>query len=207
MNSFETDIKRAIFSKRFVIAVLLEMIILAVSGYKGESYSISIPLLSTFPYTISLLEDYQSGYIKSYLPRTSISAYITGKILACMISGGAAVVLPAYIYTTWIKPEDELHIGLIFISGATWAIIAATLAIWTRSRYIAYGGAFVIYYLLIILQERYVKELYCLNPEEWFRKNHIWIFDDWGIVIMLSMLCLIISFIYDSVARRLIANV
>lgn len=231
MNSFETDMYRAIFSRRFLLGILAGFIIVFVAGIESELFRVSIPVLCTLPYTTALLEEMQSGFIRSYLPRTSNTAYVAGKLLTCMLSGGLTDMIPVLVFCTWKNsklaaklyllqggsvmdadypgnlPKLTAYYGLIFLSGALWALVSATLCAWSRSKYIAYGSAFVIYYVLIILCERYFPKLYCLNPEEWFRYQHTWIFGKWGIVIMLSMLCVLLAVLYDRIVRRWIANV
>ena len=88
MNSFETDLKRAFFSVNFLAGLLIECFILWRSGFQSEMFRISVPVLSSLPYTTAWLGDYKSGYIKAYLPRSGTASYILGKFLSCGISGG-----------------------------------------------------------------------------------------------------------------------
>ena len=64
MNSFETDMKRAICSVGFIAGLILQIIILNISGETSDLYMISVPLVCTFSYTTAWLEDYESGYLK-----------------------------------------------------------------------------------------------------------------------------------------------
>ena len=87
MNSFETDLKRAVISWRFAAGVLVQSIILFLTGVDEKLFYISIPVVCTFPYATAWLSDYQGGFLKSYLIRSGINSYIFGKIFACGISG------------------------------------------------------------------------------------------------------------------------
>lgn len=208
MNSFETDMRRAVLSRGFVAALLLQIGILFAGGFDSDLYRLSVPVLSTFPYSTAWLADYQSGFIKAYLPRTSVTAYIQGKIMACGISGGAAQVLGSWVYI-WIKNDKTMIWSpmLIFMSGVLWAMLAAVLAAVSDSRYIAYGGAFVIYYVLVILYERYFRTLYCLYPYEWLSPEHTWIFGEWGVVLLLSGVILVLIGLYNMILRRYMQDV
>lgn len=208
MNSFETDVKRAVWSRGFAAGLLLEILILFTAGFDSNLFRMSVPVLCTFPYSTAWLNDYQSGFLKLYLPRTSAAAYIRGKILACGISGGAVGALGGWIYI-WIEKEEEMPFSplLLFVSGMFWAVLAATLAAFSNSRYLAYGGAFVIYYLLVILCERYFPALYCLYPYEWLAPEHTWFFDEWGVVLLLTGMTLVLICIYDEILRRCMENV
>lgn len=208
MNSFETDLLRAIKSKGFIIGLLAELIIIITSGRDSELFRMCVPVLSTLPYSTAWLSEYQSGFIKSSLPRSSITSYILGKILACGISGGFLEVLGVWLVSLFQSEEGSRgNYGLLFLSGMLWAVLSALLAAWSKNRYVAYGGSFVIYYLLVMLHERYFKGLYCLYPYEWLNPQHTWIFGNQGIVLLLSGLILILICFYYEILRRCIEHV
>lgn len=153
MNSFETDVKRAIISKGFLAGFVLELLIFWKVGGDSELFRVTVPVISTFPYATAWLADYQSGYIKAYLPRCGRTSYICGKFLACGIAGGLVEMLPCLLYLRFAKNAAALNPLLIFFSAMVWALLSATLAAISNSRYIAYGGSFVIYYILVILHD------------------------------------------------------
>lgn len=208
MNSFETDLKRAFLSRGFFVGLMLEIGILFTAGFDSDLFRMSVPVICTFPYTAAWLEDYQSGFLKAYLPRCGVPAYILGKILACGISGGALEALGGWMYLC-VKNEKEMQFSsmLLFLSGLFWAVMAATLAALSNSRYLAYGGAFVIYYLLVILCERYFPSLYCLYPYEWLAPEHTWMFGEWGVVFLLAGMILVLICLYYEILRRCIEGV
>lgn len=201
MNSFETDLKRAFLSVNFIVGFIVECIILSKSGFETELFHISMPVLTALPYSTAWLAEYQSGYIKEYLPRCGITSYILGKFLSCGISGGTLIVAACLV--CFYNSEDiNINFWLVFLSGMFWAVVAATLAAAANSRYVAYGGSFVIFYMLVILYERYFKGLYCLYPVEWYAPKHIWVLGDTGIILMLSGIIIIMGIIYSKILRR-----
>lgn len=204
MNSFEMDLKRAFLSKGFLTGLVLQTLILFVSGANTNLFYMSVPVLCSFPYATAWLADYQNGFLRLYLSRTSRGCYIGGKILACAISGGAVLALAGRIYIAFgpEKQTEEIHLILFFLSGMLWSVLSAVLAAWSDNRYIAYGGGFVLYYLLIILHERYFNKLYCLYPLEWLSPEHIWIFGDDGIILLLGGLILICMCLYSWILWR-----
>lgn len=205
MNSFETDMKRAIGSVGFAAGLILQVLILSISKENSEFFLISIPLVCTLPYTTAWLEDYKRGYLKLYISRCGVRSYIWGKYFSCILSGGLLESAAVYIYMHTDKGKGcELYPVLIFMSGMFWAAVSTTLAAITKSKYIAYGGSFVIFYLLIIIYERYFGKIYCLYPAEWINPTHVWVFERYGIVFMLSGFLVILFCIYDRVLRRCI---
>lgn len=203
MNSFETDLNRAIGSRAFVLALVIQFFILWKFGIESEMFRVSVPITVTFPYSTAWLTDYQNGFIKQYLPRCGMTAYIIGKFLACGISGGAVLSLTCVLYQlTDEGKEVEISLFLMFLSGMLWACVSATLAVISNNRYIAYGGSFVLYYVLIILYERYFDTLYCLYPVEWYHPKHVWVFEEKGIIVLCSGILFIVFFLYDETIRR-----
>ena len=115
MNSFETDIKRAFCSINFLAGLLIECIILWRAG--SDLFQISVPVLASLPYSTAWLGDYQSGYIKEYLPRCGRTSYILGKFLACGISGGSLITTACLFRLMTGDGEDmEWKLLLIFLN-------------------------------------------------------------------------------------------
>lgn len=208
MNSFETDVKRAFCSVNFIVGLLMECVILFQSGLESQLFQISVPVLTSIPYSTAWLSEYQSGFIKEYLPRSGRTSYIFGKFLACGISGGALLCAACLLYMkTGERGETSVNYLLLFLSGMFWAVVSATLAAAANSRYVAYGGAFVLFYMLVILYERYFENLYCLYPVEWYAPEHTWVLGDTGIVLMLGGMILCTGIIYYEIVRRCIERV
>lgn len=208
MNSFETDMRRAVISWKFFIAVALQVAVLYDNGFGGTLYLMCIPLICTLPYACGWLEEYKQGFVKFSLSRSTVRGYILGKFFACGIAGGLAEVLGSWIYVlTYGEEKITCEYSLVFLSAMLWASVAATLAALSNSKYIAYGGSFVIYYFLVILCERYWKELYCLYPYEWIAPSHVWVFDETGIILMLCGFITVICMAYYAVIKRRIERV
>ena len=196
MNSFETDLRRAVVSIRFLIGTALQLWILWSQGEASALYKMSIPIACALPYACGWLEEYKPGYMKLALARGSMRGYILGKFFACGIAGGGAEVLAAWLYVTFKAPDAAWDYGRTFLIAMLWAEVAAVLAALSNSRYLAYGGAFVICYFLIILSERYWPWLYCLYPYEWLEMKHAWPFGGAGVTLLLTGLILVLLLWY-----------
>lgn len=209
MNSFETDLKRAFGSVNFIAGLLTACIILRLSGAGSEMFRISVPVLASLPYSTAWLGDYQSGYIKEYLPRCGRTSYILGKFLSCGISGGVLLTAACVLCVRESESDGEVTVRflLIFLSGMLWAVVSATLAAASNNRCVAYGGGFVLFYVLVILYQRYFKTLYCLYPVEWYAPEHTWVFGDTGIVLMLAGMILLVGILYYEELRRCMERV
>ena len=208
MNSLEHDLLRAVGSVRFLIAVVIQVVILMQAGADSTLYQMSVPLCCTLPYTCAWLDESRSGFVRLALHRTSVFWYITGKFLACIVSGGLCELTGAYIASLLDKELDLTGcFPQIFLTAALWAGIAALLAACSGSKYSAYGGAFVICYFLIILHERYWKSCYVLNPLEWLNPKEQWVFGMTGLHILLIGIITVTGLCYAAVLERRLTNV
>lgn len=208
MNGLMADLKRAIISWKFLIGLLVEIVILYISGFDSALFRVCVPVLASLPYSTAWMDDYKSGFIKAYIPRTGKRVYILGKISACGLSGGILELLGCLICVVLMMGEDiNINFLLVFLSGVLWAVVAAALSALSDSRYVAYGGGFVIYYLLVILNERYFEKLYWLCPYEWLFPGHGWIFGEYGVACFVTGITLIMVCFYCFILRRGIENV
>lgn len=208
MNCFESDIKRAVLSIGFAVGLILQVTILFVFKEDSTLYTMSIPLVCTLPFSCGFLDEYKNGFIKFSLSRSTFFGYIVSKFFAACISGGILEVASVWIYYIFKNNDQQSkpQYLLVFLSAILWASVSILFAAISKSKYLTFGGSFVIYYFMIILFERYWKSLYCLNPTEWYNPSHTWIFDNTGITILVSLLITIMFLIYYKVLRGLLIN-
>ena len=186
-----------------------------------------VPILAALPYTSAFVDDCKSGYLKEYLPRCGQRRYIRGKVAATAVSGALvlfvgviiAYILFALVFTPMeLKPDEEMMqmmqphyfadiLGRAFVfalCGALWSLVGAMLAAVTMSKYMAYASPFIIYYVLVILSERYIKDVYVLNPKQWLGAGEVWPGGIWGIALLVAQLAAIVAIAYGvRVSRRL----
>ncbi|NMA95678.1 MAG: hypothetical protein GX974_06520 [Clostridiales bacterium] len=70
------------------------------------------------------------------------------------------------------------------------------------SKYTAYISPFVIYYVFVMLSERYFKDIYIMNPKEWIVPENYWPGKHWGIMLFILILTFIIMILNDVVIER-----
>lgn len=251
-NTILSNIHQAFFNKSFAVSiatVILVMLIgaiedvvtafrseeLLIYGYHyemvskalfSEAMTLALPIICALPYTVSFTDDIKSGFIKEYLPRTNISRYISGKIIACYLSGGAAILLGllcTYGFSALcIMPMEtalsesvpvsffsEYFSACIpfFFAGGFLSLTGLALSSATGSKYMAYSSPFILYYILIILNERYFPDLYVMYPKEWLNPSDKWILGSWGVVIMLVECAVITALWFVYIAKRRIDRI
>lgn len=256
MNNYtaSSDIKRALVGPGFIIGAVGMALAIALaslqsvftaaqnggaalqSGFhaqivldalKSDWVTLALPILCALPYTSSFVDDMKSGYIKQYLHRAGVGPYIRGKLIACALSGGLALmagVVLAYGVSSLVFTPMELAMGpsqvaqpyfaellmkaaVLFFSGAFWSLTGFAFAALTMSRYMAYASPFILYYVLIILHERYFQGLYVLYPKEWLDPSGLWVLGSLGVMLLLLEFMAVAGLAFAFTAKRRLGNV
>ena len=241
-------LRQAIFSRGFIISAAGTALILLLSSVQGilagfrsaellspgfhsdlimsalssEAMALALPILAALPYTASFIDDVKSGFIKEYLPRTTVPRYIAGKAVGCAVSGGLALALGIFIAygfaaLMFLPMEAYPKAGetvpnyfdnlmetalMFFASGAFWSLTGMTFAALTNSKYMAYASPFVLFYLLIILYERYFDKLFVLYPREWLNPSPRWMFGKIGVAVLLTEFSMLMALAFAFAAKR-----
>jgi len=199
---------------------------LLLDALKSEDVTLVLPILCTLPFTAAFVEDIKSGFIKLYLPRSGVKQYIKGKLIACGLSGGLVLFLgivisyglAALIFTPMelalqknvvAEPyfaEVLMIAATLFLSGILWSLVGFTFAALTMSKYMAYAAPFILYYVLIILHERYFEKLYVFYPKEWLFPTE-WILGSFGVILLLGEIIAVVCLAFVITAKRRMQNV
>lgn len=150
-----------------------------------------IPIISVLPEGASYVKETSNGFLKLYIIRISRMDYIKRKILLVYAGGFlpffVAGVLSFLFHFLLFYPlelkgviEKEGVLEVLFLLsriclvGGIMAEISGVFAAVFRNYYMAYGLPFVCYYLLIILKDRYLPDLYAMYPGEWIVPQQDW---------------------------------
>lgn len=150
----------------------------------SDSIASFLAVLAPISLSAGYLEDIKSRASRFFLIRGSYSSYLLGNCIACWLCGGGAVLLGAIsawgITTTIFLPLERVldnppelgmqivaQLTLLFLNGGLWAVLGMTMSTIMESKYIAYASPFIVYYLLVILYERYFPNAWLLYPKNW----------------------------------------
>ena len=187
---------------------------ITVRALSGKAILFAAPILAAVPYAGAFVEDAKGGFLKQALPRTSVTRYILGKELACAVSGFLAlalgilaghILITLAVLPTEVKPEMPVEsqlleligkMGIFGLAGALWASIGMLLSTLTMNAYMAYASPFILYYVLIILQERYARKAYMLNPQNYLTLTGYWPLGGWSaaLTILVLLTCVMLAF-------------
>lgn len=183
---------------------------LVIKALKSEAAVFVLPILSTLPLSGIFLEEHKSRFEKLFITRCSRKNYILSKVLATALCGGLGILFGLLLITVILmliyrpmeagdaKVTGKLLLTLLqygvtaSLMGVLWASLGAFLGVTNMNSYMAYGGPFIISYLLIILSTRYFKDFYVLNPREWILREHYTSENPLGIIVLLLEICIII---------------
>lgn len=185
---------------------------------ESDVFVFAITILCVLPYTTAYMDDLKSGFVKLYMIRANRRNYLLSKMLACMLSGGLALVVGillslaifALVFTPmelagaeeWLMPLLEKMLR-IFVLGAMWSMAGMAAAAFTSSKYMAYAAPFIFYYILIIFCERYFKDCYVLYPKEWLILDRFPYGSAGVLIFLIEITILICSVFYLHEERRL----
>ncbi|MFP3153722.1 hypothetical protein LQZ18_04695 [Lachnospiraceae bacterium ZAX-1] len=96
---------------------------------------------------------------------------------------------------------------VFFLCGCFWSLVGGLLATLTMSRYMAYASPFILYYMFVILSERYFKDMYVLNPQEWVNPVSDWVGGTWGVALFVTELIIAAGFLYGCIIERKLQDV
>jgi hypothetical protein len=189
------------------------------SALQSDIVLMVAPILCTLPYTAAFLDEFNTGYIKMYMMKTHKGDYIKGKVLAAGIAGGLSLVtgiaIACFISYLVYRPMEIAAPEMVspilklikkclvyLIAGGLWASVGTLLANVSLSKYMAYASPFVIYYVLVILSERYFRNVYVINPKEWLSMNNYWPGDEWGVMLFMIVLTIPVMIIGYMVIQK-----
>lgn len=162
-----------------------------ITAHARSGFNLFAPIFAVIPCATIFCEDYNSGYIKSILPRTSKRKYLQDCVLCNSLCGGLGVFLPEFLCSIVFLSVAEPHLPeahtpsydlyaaieyvwggrliiitflfFSFLFGVVWANIGLCISAYSRNKYIALAAPFAFYYSIhLILQRTDVLEI--LSP-------------------------------------------
>lgn len=194
---------------------------LMTTALQSETLTAFLPILAVLPFGGSFVDDVKSKFARFFLIRSSYGTYAVSRSIVAFFTGGLAVLAGALV--TWgaaavvfwpmertvegLPPADTEYLWqillLLFFNGGLWSLAGLTMSTFMESKYIAYASPFILYYLLVILCERYFPDLFLLYPVNWLEPE-IWPFGAGGAVLFLGELAVVLGIVFSfRTVRRL----
>lgn len=177
-----------------------------------------VPVISALPFSGEYVDEVKSKFARFYLIRINYEHYLWSRVLVCFLCGGGVILLGSLL--SWgisallfmpmemAAEKESVSVAsiwpiliLFFMTGGLWSVVGMTMSTFMESKYIAYASPFVIYYMLVILYERYFPDAYLLYPPNWTNPD-VWPYGAWGATIFLLELTLVFSILFVIRAGR-----
>ena len=185
----------------------------------SDTVSPFVAIVSILPFSGNYVDEVKSKFARFSMLRTGYSTHLLSRIVACFLLGGAVIlagVLTAYFASVLIflpmektgdnevsqLPELIEQCVLLFLNGGFWAVLGMTMSTIMESKYIAYASPFVVYYLLVMLCERYFPKAYLIYPREWLNPSEKWPMGTWGVSLYLLELTALLGLIFYHRGKR-----
>ena len=150
-----------------------------------------LPVTAVLPYGDEYLRERQGRFQRFLLVRRGKREYCLDKVFTTALSGALVWVLAIttgtlfffWLYfareAVWNRPTERIWellglTGRVCLIASALASFSAVCAIAGGSVYLAFGLPFVAFYSCVILRDRYLEKLYCMDPAEWIGAKQDW---------------------------------
>lgn len=192
---------------------------LAKESLKSRTVLYSLPILAVIPWSETYLKERQWNFLRIFIIRKGKKEYSLDRIITTAFSGMLVWVLASFIqvlfffllffwkeavFTLSMEQISDYFTLLFRISLVASAVASfgGFCAAAGNSVYLAMGLPFVLFFSLIILRQRYLEDLYCLDPWEWIRGEGFWGSTQRGIWIFLVLLNLALLALHKAALEK-----
>lgn len=175
----------------------------------SESVMFFSPILASLVMAGVYVDDLKTGYIKFFVVRVTRKSYIFARTIVCFLSGALvlslgmfAVIFPSTVIAVCFeKASIMLCIGsynmkkliilslFYFITGGLWSVTGLVCSSLMESRFISYCSPFIVFYFLIILNERFFPSFDIISPKEWLNSSIHWNLESvWTVIVIFAIL-------------------
>lgn len=178
-----------------------------------------IPVAAVLPWGEEYIKERQWNFLRILVVRKGKMLYGLDRVINTAVSGTVVWVLAASIQLlfffllffwreevfvwSWELWEEYLTLlGRVGLTASCMASLGGICGVLSGSVYLAMGLPFVVYFFMMILRERYLENLYCLDPGEWIRGKAFWGSGQRGLWVFLILLCILLATIHGMVLGK-----
>lgn len=186
---------------------------LTIEGLKSETVLFLLPIAAVLPWGEAYLAERQWNFLRVLIIRRGKRDYCRDHVLVAALSGalvwGIASLLSLLFFfllffvweTPWASLPETLWellflLGRICLLSCALASLGGLCGVLSHSLYLALGLPFILYYACIILRDRYLEELYYIDPAEWIAGKQDWGPGQGALWIFLILLALTLALLH-----------
>lgn len=189
------------------------------SGFESRIVLFLVPITAVLPCGDAYIRERQWNFLRFLIVRRGKTDYVRDKMTAAAFSGmfvwilGPAVAQLLFFLLffgreevfcwSWEPVREILEAGArTALTASAFASFSAVCGTVSGSVYLAMGLPFVLYCMLMILRERYLPWIYCIDPSEWIRAEEYWGSGQRGLWIFLILLAVFFMVLHGIVLER-----
>lgn len=192
---------------------------LAKDSLRSRTVFFLLPITAVLPCGDVYIRERQWNFLRLLIIRRGKTAYSVDKMITTAFSGALVWILGAgfagllffllffgkeEIFCWSWEPVGELLtiVARTALTASAFASFSAVCGVASGSVYLAMGLPFVLYYMLMILRERYLPQIYCMDPSEWIKGEEFWGSGQRGLWIFLILLAVFFMVIHGLVLEK-----
>lgn len=161
------------------------------SAFSSQGMLFLVPIVSVLTAGASYVRESSGGFLKLYAVRISRAEYIRRKTMQVYAGGflpfffaGLLSLTMGFLFLYPLEYKGTIEMKTVWdavllllricLTGGITAEVSGIFAAAFCNYYMAYGLPFVCFYLLIILKDRYLQDLYVIDPKEWILTENYW---------------------------------
>lgn len=177
-----------------------------------------VPILAGIPFSGTYVEDIKSKFARYFLFRSGYHHYLLTYVFTSFLSGGTVILcgcllswgMASLVFLPMEKATNDAFLDtsklyayffIFFQLGGFWATVGICMSTFMESKYIAYVSPFIVYFLLIILCERYMPDMFLLYPPNWTNLE-LWPCGVWSVTGFLAELVVITGTLFALRAEK-----
>lgn len=178
-----------------------------------------IPVTAVLPWGEEYLKEKQGNFLRSLIIRKGKRFYCLDRSVMTALAGILVWMIASFLQTLFffllffwkeevfflskeLVKEYAALLSRVCLVTSCMASLGGACGAWSNSVYLGMGLPFVTYFALMILRERYLENLYCVDPEEWILGDAFWGSGQSGLWIFLVLFWVILLIFHGAVLEK-----
>ena len=192
---------------------------LAKDSLKSRVVLFLIPVTALIPWGEEYLKEKQGNFLRSLIIRKGKRFYCMDRSVMTALSGILVWIIASFLQTLFffllffwkeevfslskeLVTEYVTLLARVCLVTSGMASLGGACGAWSNSVYLGMGLPFVTYFALMILRERYLENLYCVDPGEWIRGEAFWGSGQRGLWIFLILFWMLLLLLHGAALEK-----
>lgn len=188
---------------------------MADQSFASRSVLFLLPVTSALPWGDAYLQERQGNYLRFLVCRRGRRAYCRDKVMTAALAGPlvwlAALAAAELLFFLLFFGREEVFrwpketVRQLLADAGRGVLIASALSSGAGlcgaaggSVYLAFGTPFLVFSLLMIFRERYLENLYCMDPSCWLLGRGYWGEGQRGLWLFLILLAAALAVLHGA---------